>query len=499
MPQFRMPVKAQPTPYAKYKSAVRAFDIGSIVEACGRKSAEIERLAMPPSATFPFTQWALMDIARVAIAYGRPSGKTIADHDLAQLCQFHLNIDDPITRGDSAGVAGALLRMSHEQFLGQVDVLPAFARTLLLFGTDASWPVGKSPTVMVDDWFEQSFGMDVDTYVAGIFIAFTAAASNGGRFDLDLLQGDAFERIRATFSNERVRNVFDRHLSVDIASFKQLNRDAERRTRADLQKHSFNPLRDKPFITDIGVVPIAPNVRAIVDKISPLSIFYRAIKTFGNSFATDLGHVFEAYVGKQLELLSGGLVLPEVRYWEGKNRQDSIDWFLQVGEFLVLVECKSTRPDEHVRLGDAAYLESLERQIGKGIAQINRSNAHFQVICAAEPRLAGTHQRVGVVVTLEDHFAATSPSVRADLTAADIPTVVLSIRELEQFMTLSVNELEGLVSQAVGRCGADNVLPLWIGDATGAGPNPIIAAAFDAFEVMRLVDGLDSPVGLQDT
>lgn len=491
MAQFRIPRKLVPVPYSRYKNEVRKLDRESLIKACARKSADLEASGLPPRSTQPFNQWSLADIARVSIAYGGPRRIAVTDAELARLCQLHLTIDDPITDGDSAGAAGAILRIANEQLGWQVEIQPAFARTLLLFGKAAPWPASRKPKVMTGEWFTELFGVDLETYVAGTFIAFTAAGSNEGNFHLDWLEGDAFARVRNTFSSESMRAVFDNHLSTDTSGFKAMNREGERRTRFDIQKYSFNPLREKPFITDIAPTPLAPNLRAIVDKISPLSVFYRAIPSLQNAFATDLGYVFEAYVGTQLRLLGEDAVVPEVNYPSGKNDVDSIDYFVRVGPYILLVECKSTRPDERVRLGEPDYVESLQRQVGKGISQINESNDKFSAIVAEEPRLAGRNQRVGVVVTLEDHFAASAPWIQADLTPADIPVAILSIRELEQLVTLDVDSLENLIRDSLARCGEDNVLQLWAGDAaTSAGPNPIITNAFDSSILMRLVDGL---------
>lgn len=490
MAQFSMPRKLVPIPYSKYKNAVRKLDRESVVLACARLSAQLEASGLPPSGTRPFNQWSLADIARVSLAYGGPQREMATDAAIAMLCQLHLSIDDPITRGDSAGGAGAILRIASEQFGWQVEVLPAFARTLLLFSEAAPWPADKSPTVMKDGWFERLLEVDLETYVAGVFIAFTAAGSNEGRFDLGWLDDEAFDRVREAFSSEQLRSVFDEHLSVDSAAFKNMNRDAERRTRPDLVKHSFNPLREKPFITDVGMAPLAPNVRAIVDKISPLSIFYRAIPELGNGFATDLGHVFEAYVGTQLRLLGDDRVIPEVTYHKGKNQLHSIDWFVQIGAYQLLIECKSTRPDERVRLGEPSYIESLQRQIGKGISQINETRAKFSSIVQEEPRLQGQLQQVGVVITLEDHFAASAPWIQEQLTPADLPVAIVSVRELEQLVTLGAESLETLVRESLARMVVNNVLQLWVGDsAESPTPNPIITSAFDSSALMQLVDG----------
>ncbi|HCS59924.1 MAG TPA: hypothetical protein DIW46_00785 [Microbacterium sp.] len=478
---------ARPIPYLQYKNAIRRIDRSSLLKACGIASARIEADGLTPGANQPFSHWAIVDIARVALAHAGPHPIVADQALLGYLCSLHLNIDDPVMHEEPTSSVGVILRITYDQFPWQLDVLSTFARVLNLFGPEASWPSGKQPSVMTGGWFLRLFGVDIETYVAAIFVAFSGAASNGGSFDQGWLENDAFRRFGERFDVDAVRGVIDRHLTIGLTEFKDANAEAESRVPPSLRKYAFNPLRDKPFIVGILPQPFAPNVRAVLDKISPLSIFYSGISTFGNGFSTDLGHVFEAYVGNQLRLLGFDNVVPEVKYHNGHDLVDSIDWFVLLEDFLLLIECKSTRPDESMRLGALDLAKSMQRQIGKGIDQINKTYSFLTEIASQETRIEASKKVIGIVVTLEDHFAASS-IVRPDLTTADVPTTVLSVRELEQLMTLEQGDLADLLSASIAECGSDNVLHVRIDDATPIAPNPLLQSSFDSSAVMQMID-----------
>jgi hypothetical protein len=95
---------------------------------------------------------------------------------------------------------------------------------------------------------------------------------------------------------------------------------------------------------ELHVVPV-PLV--LLRKASPLGIFYAGVEKWGQSFCDE--PLFEAYVGRQLQLLPGAMILPEIIYSKPERR--SVDWFVILENLVLLVEVKSTRPSEQVRIG----------------------------------------------------------------------------------------------------------------------------------------------------
>lgn len=116
------------------------------------------------------------------------------------------------------------------------------------------------------------------------------------------------------------------------------------------KKYAFNPLQDKPFIEIAENVMIAPWMQAILMKALPPSIYHLARNAHGDAFTRDLGHVYQHYVGRQLQLVAGErVVIPEMAYGPRKGRQDSCDWLLDPPGLLVLIECKARQPIESLR------------------------------------------------------------------------------------------------------------------------------------------------------
>ncbi|QIS45543.1 hypothetical protein [Clavibacter capsici] len=481
-------------PYSRYKSAVRKFDRTSILELCAQKSAELDSNGDPASASWPFTAWALLDIARVAVVFGKPAGPAATMDDIARLCELHFVIEDPSTCGDSAGATGALLRLMAEQFSWQTDVLSSFARTLLLFSPDAPWPDGKPARVMTESWFEKCFGVDLETYAAAVFIAYAAASANEGRIDLGWVGRAPIKDIFSDFPVDALTSTIRNHLFSDTASVKQENREAESRAGASMLKYAFNPLINRPFISNGPSHALTPSPRAVVNKVSPNAIFYTAMKALGDDFAADLGHVFEAYIGRQLKSLPACTIEGEVAYTVGKTRFDSIDWFMQLDDVIVFVECKAVRPTEPVRLGRPQYAEHLQRQVGKGIEQLNRTNHDFDIITAVNKKLNSGLPRIGLVVTAEDHYGIGLPPVRASLPLAQIPTVIISARELEQLVALTPQALNNKLNAARMACQSDHILEIKASLPDGGMPdNAILISAFESFKVMRAVEAASSP------
>ena len=49
-------------------------------------------------------------------------------------------------------------------------------------------------------------------------------------------------------------------------------------------------------------------------KATPWGVYFTLLDHFGQAFPSDLGNLFEQYVGRQLRLLPGAQVLPEIIY-----------------------------------------------------------------------------------------------------------------------------------------------------------------------------------------
>jgi hypothetical protein len=128
-----------------------------------------------------------------------------------------------------------------------------------------------------------------------------------------------------------------------------MQRAAEQKTGvpdAQYRRFGYNPLSGKPAVSGVNDGLLIPVPAYILRKASPLGIYYAGVERWGGRFATDLGYMFEAYVGRQLQLIPDGVVLPEIAYGPN-NAQLSVDWFVIFDDCVVLVEVKSPgRPSQ---------------------------------------------------------------------------------------------------------------------------------------------------------
>jgi hypothetical protein len=174
----------------------------------------------------------------------------------------------------------------------------------------------------------------------------------------------------------------------------------------------------------------------------------------GKQFTVDLGHLFEAYVGRQLDLLNNVTIHPEIK-WEGEKKGNggkSVDWIVVFPDLVLLVEVKSARPNADLRLGAENYAEKLARTPGEAFPQIERTD---QLIAEGNPAFAQIPAhlpRRGMVVTMEPFHLLNTAELRTGIqrtpnpvTGETIPITTASIHELEQAVTITDTSLSQLL------------------------------------------------------
>jgi hypothetical protein len=471
---------------------VRAEDRESLVRLAASTSAGMLAGAVPTGSALGLTPWAIADLARTSIAWGTFAHPPATAESLVRLANAYANVEDEFLEksgSSSTALTEFVARTVQEQFPLQLNAMPDLARAKLLFDPRRLFPTAHVPEVMTGNWFEGLYGYSLDDFLTCAFLAHGAAMSNHGMYNPSWLRAATETGEFGEVSFAAVEGVFYDHLAMTVDDFKIRNRLAQDRVSNAKKKFAFNPLRDRPFITGLTEVPIAPLVHSIMAKVSPSSIYYQAIRSLGEGFGRDLGHVFEDYVGDQLRLL-GAPVHAEIAYTKGKNQLFSTDWFVELDDWLLLVECKSARPVESVRLGEASMLEALDSNIGKAVRQVNRSHLDFPLINARQPSLAAK-PHFGLVVTLEPFFINNNPLLRDQLESAAMPLAIASAAELEALMTLSARKLNcSLTSAAMAAAPSTNCS---LNDALkipASRGNPLIEAAFAGYSFMEFLDGV---------
>jgi hypothetical protein len=466
---------SRPIAYSVYKSAVRAEDFESTVRQAASRSAAMQHAsAVDSSRDGVVTSWAISDIARVSLSFSRFGRPESDDESFGRLARLYTNVEDELQMGGLHATSRFLSRTAMEQFSSQIGAAPSLARSAILFGSNPPFSPGRKPKVMLGSWFSDVFGMELDDYMLGVFLADMMAGTNEGLLDTSLLDALSGTPLTSLSPKAAFQSVFDRHLSTTREEFKLANRAVQSVLPEIRLKSSFNPLVDKPFIVDALELPVAPSARFIIDKLSSRSIYYPAMRHFG-------GGVFAT-----------ANVWPERRYGPKASQADSVDWFLELEDFLVLVECKAIGPNEAVRAGALEMLSFVDEKIGKGIRQINKSVANLARISAAGSALPSSKKLVGLVVTLEDFFANNNPFSRAMLPSADVPTGILSVREFEQLTTGSASDVNSLIHHELEKPMTNNELYINSLSAlpTSETMNPILDEAFESYALFRLIESI---------
>lgn len=491
-----------PPTWNRFRSAVRRADRDSLLVTAAVTTAMIARDEMPTNLrNLGLNPWNIGDVARTSLAWGQIRRKRADVYSLLELSNENAQIIDESDGGadDHERLARILARTFFEQFPSQRAIMPELARTILMFGSAAEFPDSFEPASMQHGWFERATsGLTLDEYVEAIFLISVGAQSNDGRFDPTWLDGPQFQRIKGLISFEAVHRTFADHLVTTVPDFRDANRRSQEPLPDPQKKFAFNPLMDKPFIVGVSPSPIAPMVQAVIQKALPPSVYHLGLREYGENFTHDLGAVFQHYTGRQLNMLEGQReVLPEVRYGTRRQQLDSCDWFLALPHLLVLVECKARQPVESLRTGGSQWMSSVEGSIGKGIKQVNRSNAEIAQIAAVDERLDQTKPRVGLVVTLEPFYVNQNFAMWDKLPKSAFPVGVLSVGELEHLVRLRSDELERLLLAASAES-VDGALLLHDVITAGASSereNPLIAATWDSIGLFKRTEEMARSFG----
>lgn len=484
----------KPPTWDQYKSAVRKADRESTLVGAAGISAVLANGGGTDNLTeIGLTHWAVGDVARMALAWSRWERPKMEQQRFAHLCSMYSNIAEGSLKPGphlQEHFERSLMRLLQQQLPHQRSALQEIARSLLLFGSSAEYPAGYTPQSTTPQWFERlTGGLTLEQYLESIFVISAGARQNGGLFSLAWLDGPAFAGLEETLSFWALRKTFDEHLVTNSDDFKAANREFQDGLPTAQRKFAFNPLRNKPFIDDVAPIPIAPWVQVIIAKCYPPSIYHMALPALGDRFANDLGAVFQHYTGRQLRQMEGSArAIPEVPYGPKAKRRDSVDWFLDLPDMVVLIECKARQPVEAGRLANDSWMTTVQSSLARGIEQLNTSNTDLDAISAAGARLDLTKPRVGLVVTLEPFYARQNPLLRSYLPDADFPVGIISIEELEALVTLNSDELNESL-RIDSQTGPDHVMYLNTTlDAALGRTNALLDKTFDQIDLFGRLD-----------
>ncbi len=234
-----------------------------------------------------------------------------------------------------------------------------------------------------------------------------------------------------------ILQVTDAHFATDTPTFRE-KEQADRRSRdPELRRFEHNPLRWRPFLAGFGPKYLTPAPLAIIAKVSPLGLYHTGVDHFGDAFAQDFGELLEQYVGRQLQLLPDATVLPEITYKVGRDKRSSVDWIVIFDELVLLVEVKSRRPTQALRLASKDRIDELRRMLAKAYEQIDTTAT---LIADRDPAFAtvpGDRQVLGLIVTQEPFHVANAPFQRQYMPPTSTSIAVAGVSELEGLVTVT--------------------------------------------------------------
>ena len=338
--------------------------------------------------------------------------------------------------GDKGFALALLTPILYEQFPWQESIFEELARShaLLIEG------LGEVDTEILSEGSIADVlgGISLREAIGATFVLQVGAYQNGGSYNPGWLDQENFRDVLALYSRSNIETTVRRL----TASRTELKADFSANTHGNkrLAKYDYNPLVRTPFVAlDDGSI-VSPAPRLIMRTVTPGGLYYPGIATYGPGFATELGWLFEHYVGRNLRLIAGVEVHPEIRYGSGKSMK-SIDWFVVMPGLVLLVECKLKRLSLSARAGDLALPKELFLAIEKAYDQLSRSvenvttgTAEFAHIPRDRPLLAmiisAEPSYIGNAYLVEQHGATITAGA-----ASDVPVAALSARELERLVT----------------------------------------------------------------
>jgi len=394
-----------------------------------------------------FTPWALAEIARISIHLGNENRKPAADSDLLECCTAYAGIADPELGEKTLDVfAKFMLRMAFQQLDYNSLVRHELARSIALFGQTKPT---KALQVIRGDWWHHLLGCTVTEYIAVAFLFYAGAPNTAGTFDLDWIDQSSFAEIRDQIPAATIRMVAFKHFIATQDALKALQPAPDYDLHRDLWRYRFNPLEARPIIAGVNERLLIPVPPLLVRKVSSIGLYHTGREKWGDPFTQDLGDLFEAYVGNQLKLLESATVLRSIGYTYKKNRLESVDWIVLFENVTLLVEVKSTRPTEAVRVGSDRAVEDLKGRLKKAVNQINTTAELIANQHPAFTQIEPDRPIVGLVVTMEQFHVINASPYRALLPSSPHPIRMCSASELEHLVTVTSRSVGELLQEFV--------------------------------------------------
>lgn len=378
-----------PTTDSDYVHAVTRFNSTSVLATCTYLGTETARYRGDIWRT-PFgyvSQWALSDVARVAMTFGNPHRRGVATvEDVARLCGKYNDMAlDP-----EQGEVETIERMLGLQASMQADLYSTITRALGVLSQSQ-----EGLTEVVPGWDVDLLGFKLDELTATGYLALAALLAKQApvsRLEIEAACG------WCSMPHTAFAAVMEEHLVRTPAEHKNADRW---QSPGSLRRFQPSPLYSRPIVSDRDLYA-APAPILIAQKVSLRGLMYVADERWGSrrrrQFAADLGVIFERYAGSQLRLLGPDRMEPEQVY-DGNKK--TVDWVLEFEDMVLVVEVKLFPANQTIRMGGPDAAEVLNTKLSEALSQIGKSSELMDTRSDILPELSRSKRRVGMIVTLD--------------------------------------------------------------------------------------------------
>ena len=475
--------------YVEFVQRVRRYRRSNVLEGCAAASVLLTHREFGRGVELPFGSavryFSLAGVAMAAVVHGnehRNAELTVAG--LEQLCANFIEVDEPFgvdPTGPDA-VRNFLVRTAFDQQQWQFQPGQEIGRVQAMLGDAVDLTGGG---VITPAFWDAALGCSLTEFVGVAQILHTGAAMNAGRFDLGWLDQSNLDPITAEIPRDVIEMVARRHFLGDPAQFRAIADAPAHQVDQLLRRYQFNPLILFPYICQPDATYIAPVAAAVLRRATTESLYYAGVGHASTRFTDALGPVFEAYVGRQLELLEPELLTGEVEYEPGKL---SADWVVVLPEAVIIIEAKATPLTAESRRGGDSLDADLERAPGKAVEQIlatagliRQGHEGFEDVPTDRPI-------IGLIATLHPYYTCHTDLVWRR-TPTDTPILLASVSELETLVTIQDNTAGNLL-----RTVADGPEPASLGWALtheNFGPNKVLREAWKHYPFAGHIKSVD--------
>jgi hypothetical protein len=478
--------------FSEFVQACRAYRPSELLTAIARVSAALGEPPYADEVKRRCPPWGLAAIARESLLYGNEHrDKAIADEGIVALLRKFFDADVPRepAPGDTGVLVSLVTPILYEQFPWQESMYEELARSHALM-IEGLADVGTK-VIYESALAEVLGGVPLGEAIAATFVLQVGAYQNGGLYDSSWLDQDNFKAVLDLYPRRNIEAAADR-LTATQGEFRD---DFTRRSLKNREhaKFDYNPLVRTPFVKLRDGVTVAPAPRLIMRTVTPGGLYYPGLERYGEGFTTDLGYLFEHYVGRQLRLIDGAEVHPEFSYGPRRDKK-SVDWFVVLPRLVLVVECKLKRLSLEARAGGSALFPELARAVGKAYKQLERSVEQLAAGTAEFSHIPSDRPLIAVVVSAEPTYVGNAYLVErhgAKLSAGhlrNVPVAAIGARDLEAWVThgpaIEDRLLEILNDHPVG-----NAFPIHDARLHSDGPNVILDNAWKSYPFPALRDG----------